>query len=131
MQYAQMLRQAEIEYGDSELGEEFASQLLCDKAVVAAGRFLLDSKKYIYSKEWLASPAILKLPAQTTSPKKCATEEHVHVEDIHIRSEEGSISLSIVPLNLESDNGSQAKGAGQAHQVEDSSCIYIMQLVDW
>jgi hypothetical protein len=34
-----MLRQAGIECADSELGEEFASQLLCDKAVVAAGSF--------------------------------------------------------------------------------------------
>lgn len=58
---------------DSDVGEEFASQLLCDKAVVAAGGFLLDYKKHIHDKERLASPATLKLPAQTTSPKKCAT----------------------------------------------------------
>ncbi|MCJ1247021.1 hypothetical protein MMC30_004232 [Trapelia coarctata] len=108
MQYAQMLYQAGRECGNPPLGEKFATQLLADRTVVAAGLFVLDYKSHIYNTEWLASPAISKLTAQTSSPIECAAEEYEEVGEVHVRDGEGLESVSMVPLSLKADRKARA-----------------------
>jgi len=90
MQYAQMLRKAGRECGNTPLGENFASQLVAEKPVLSAGLFVLDYKSHTYNKEWLESPGISNLTAQTSMPIGCAAEEHVEAEEVHVGDGEGS-----------------------------------------
>ncbi|MCJ1360817.1 MAG: hypothetical protein MMC33_010826 [Icmadophila ericetorum] len=56
-----MLLEARERCRQPALGQEFASQVLSDAIVIAAGLYVVDERDHIGNEEWINSPSIQRL----------------------------------------------------------------------